>query len=314
VTSSAWSGPEVAAELLRFLLARPGAYRNQWMRRVGRARAGQISQAAVARVIADYLMATGGLVAPDGQGHRQIKDRVYRALSGKSLTHDTLTWFTSAFAFDREDSRELWARFTGVASDEVEAYLGTFQAQPQTVSFHQPVCDTTSLQMTLEVDEHGRSRRHHSRQRLRATAERVSRYTVRLQFEIAGLEILSGIDRTSPPYPCGRGLYAVDVDLERPLRRDEEALIEYNVIYGTSSREKNFLCGASQHIYDAEISVRFHPAKEPKAIWWGNSRQFSADPEPYLREPVVLRNGRISKRLTSAERAVMGFFWDWSES
>ena len=49
------------AARLRALLAQPGRYRRQWMQQAQRMRPGQINESAVARVIAEYLKATGQL-------------------------------------------------------------------------------------------------------------------------------------------------------------------------------------------------------------------------------------------------------------
>lgn len=87
---------EATAAFLRELLNQPppkGRYRELWIAKVENARGKEISQAAVARVIAEYL-SVKGRPTPDP---RSLRNLVSRALTGAKLTKDTLTLFIEAF-------------------------------------------------------------------------------------------------------------------------------------------------------------------------------------------------------------------------
>lgn len=103
---------EATAAFLRELLNQPppkGRYRELWIAKVENARGKEISQAAVARVITEYLSAKGR-PAPDP---RSLRNLVSRALTGAKLTKDTLTLFIEAFDITGEDTQKLWMLFTG---------------------------------------------------------------------------------------------------------------------------------------------------------------------------------------------------------
>lgn len=59
-----------------------------------------INNAAVARVIAEYLWESGLRPDTDTELPRKLRDRVGRALSGTSLSVETLNWFIDAFQLE----------------------------------------------------------------------------------------------------------------------------------------------------------------------------------------------------------------------
>lgn len=91
-----------AAELLQLL---QGPYRQIWARCVDRSHGEQVSYSAVAKVLAR----TAALDRPDGVHHRELRDRVRRALVQGRLTNETLDLFVRAFAMRRADADRLWA-------------------------------------------------------------------------------------------------------------------------------------------------------------------------------------------------------------
>lgn len=111
-------GTQTASEYLRMLLIQPGPYRDQWTEHVERSRkTGEVSRAAVARVISDFLAERLRLTGEKPPSPRQLKDRVNRALTGYATGH-TLELFGAAFGFTDEEKRQLWAYYT---QDEGEA-------------------------------------------------------------------------------------------------------------------------------------------------------------------------------------------------
>ncbi|MFJ1598436.1 hypothetical protein [Streptomyces sp. NPDC088261] len=97
-----------AGRHLAELLARPGPYRDRWLRQVVRATHEPVNQAAVARVLAHWLWLNGDAAASELLP-RALRDRVSRALGGHLLSADTLRLFTAAFTMDEEDETALWA-------------------------------------------------------------------------------------------------------------------------------------------------------------------------------------------------------------
>jgi len=89
------------AELRRLL---EGPYRYVWLRSVSRAHGEQINFSAVAKVLAR----TAELDRPEGVHHRELRDRVRRALTHDRLTNDTLDLFIRAFGIRTPDAERLW--------------------------------------------------------------------------------------------------------------------------------------------------------------------------------------------------------------
>ncbi len=103
---------ELAAEHLRTLLLDREAYRARWQCLAINTPPGLISQAAIAQVIANHLRQTGR-----AQPYRTLKDRIYRALSGKVLALETLELFATAFQFHEADVRQMQGLLTAPEDD-----------------------------------------------------------------------------------------------------------------------------------------------------------------------------------------------------
>jgi hypothetical protein len=296
------------------------------MRRAGKLRPGEISQAAVARVIADYLKIEGTLDANDEMEYRKLKDRVYRALTGKAMTQDTLAWFTCAFALSREDARRVWSGFTGARPDQVDGYIGELLIPPpQAAAFSPPGFVTRSLREKHEIGGDRRPKSHTVAQQIQAIEEWGWRYPVRFDSRIAKFEVINESGGTSDLYRCDasfdahrsdKRFFAVDIILPRPVPRGETALIEYKLTYDPSIPvDRIFQRGALQNMQDIEIEVCFSRNRLPKAVWWTHWREFGSEAPPYLREPmhVDARTPSVRKKLTSADRTIVGFSWRWPE-
>src|SRR5687768_14731231 len=96
-----------AARQLRTLLNECEAYRSQWSCLAGKTPPGEISQAAVAKVIVDHLRKTG--IQASELDYRLLKDRVCRGLSGRALTSSTLQLFMAGFSINDAHAQHLWA-------------------------------------------------------------------------------------------------------------------------------------------------------------------------------------------------------------
>ncbi|WP_371483427.1 hypothetical protein [Kitasatospora sp. NBC_00315] len=108
--------PAVGARLTA-LLAAPGRYRTRWLRHVARSTPGRINQAAVTRVLAEWLWLNGEAAQSDLLP-RALRDRVSRALGGRSLSAATLRLFVAAFAMTAADEAGLWELFDGAGTGD----------------------------------------------------------------------------------------------------------------------------------------------------------------------------------------------------
>ena len=83
--AAAAAGRRAAASYLRELLQRPGGYRRLWEQHVIRARSGEITQLAVAEVLARRLWSYPRVPGDVDVLPHQLKDTVSRALSGRQF-------------------------------------------------------------------------------------------------------------------------------------------------------------------------------------------------------------------------------------
>lgn len=116
---------QATAAFLHELLNQPppeGRYRELWVGKAEKPRKGELSQAAVARVITEHL-ASKGHPAPNP---RQLRSLVSRALAGTNLTKETLALFIDAFEMAEIDAQVLWLLFRGATFDQLDGSR-TFQ-------------------------------------------------------------------------------------------------------------------------------------------------------------------------------------------
>src|ERR1700733_13285512 len=120
---------QAAAAYLRELLLRPGRYRRRWEQYAERSRPGQVNQLAVAEVLARYRWSHPRATGDSELLARQLKDTVFRAISGRMLSRATLTLFVEAFGFsegEAERLRRLWA-----GSDRISGLSGPRAMRPE---------------------------------------------------------------------------------------------------------------------------------------------------------------------------------------
>src|SRR5260370_33751403 len=96
------AGRRAAASFLRELLQRPGGYRRQWEQHVVRARPGEITQLAVAGVLARYLWSYPRVPGDADVLPRQLKDTVSRAPARRLLSRPGLSRFLRAFGLSHQ--------------------------------------------------------------------------------------------------------------------------------------------------------------------------------------------------------------------
>jgi hypothetical protein len=258
----------------------------------------EISQAAVAKVIVDYLRKAENKASE--LDYRLLKDRVHRALSGRALTPSTLGLFTAAFQFSEEHKRQLWAIFLGTTPDEARA------------AFQPPGFHVVCLAETYEMDSEGRPQSHRVRQKITATRDEVSRFP--LQFDSAALEIRVSTGEISDRYRCADDLFAVDILLPKVLMRNESFDLEYVVEHPTDAKaDRELLRGAiGKHIDSATIVVKFNAGRLPSRVWWMVRTNIGRNGRTLLREQVEIdQSSSVSRTVLSLDDVVVGFRWDW---
>src|SRR5260370_1080920 len=117
------AGRRAAASYVRELLERPGAYRRLWEQHVVRARPGEITQLAVAEVLARYLWSYPRVPGDADVLPHQLKDTVSRALSGRLLSRSALSLFIEAFGLSGQEADRLWRLWEG--SGTISVLSGT---------------------------------------------------------------------------------------------------------------------------------------------------------------------------------------------
>lgn len=294
------------------LLAQPGRYRAFWASQADKLSPGEISQAAVARVIAGHLQSNGRLPPEDDRAHRALKDRVYRALNGQALTPSTLRLFAEAFLMSQEDARQLWSCLLGTTPDQTAEIIRTLRLPPADAAAFQPSdYRVVSLHEVHEVGADGAPSKHHTTQKLEASVDGVSRCPVRFDTSTLAVSVSGG--DTSAVYKCYDGLYAVDILLPKTLLRGEIYEVSYTLRYQAPTwNDQRFQRSALRiPIDEARIEVHFSPHRRPRKIWWAIWQELRQDSTPTLREPVTLKGNSVTKKVTSAARTIFGFCWDW---
>src|SRR3981081_4253442 len=117
------AGRRAAARYLHELLQRPGGYRRLWEQHVVRARPGEITQLAVAEVLARYLWSYPRVPGDADVLPHQLKDTVSRALSGRLLSRSALSLFIEAFGLSDQEAERLWRLWEG--SGTISVLSGT---------------------------------------------------------------------------------------------------------------------------------------------------------------------------------------------
>jgi hypothetical protein len=292
--------------LLRELLASDPRYRRLWRQRVARDRT-DLSQAAVAKVVEEYLWDSGERSENLTCLARQLKDRVSRALNGEALSAETLKWFIAAFYMDEGDENRLWDTFTGRES----AALGISHTLRRRREMIRRQCHrTVSLIERYSVDRYGSllvRRTHHT---IRAIEDGVDIYIFNHEPQAAAVEVIHG-GRLGNRYKYGGGLTSAEIILDKPLRKTESTVLEYQTRFTPSStlltEVRRAAFARSENI---DLAVEFDKVKIPQNAWWcawddhfGGAR--------VVETPIEIHKGAIRKFLPYIEETVVGFRWVW---
>ncbi len=312
-------GRRAAAGYLRELLAQQGRYRRRWERHVVRERPGEITQLAVAEVLARHLWSYPRVPGDADVIARQLKDTVARALSGSLLSRSTLDLFIDAFGISGPHADQLWRLWAG--SGRISVLSGQNAMGSKTEADLREALgprrhQTVSMHEHVDVGANGRLARTRTIQVIEAIADGLDRIPYLYDTNALRLEVGPGCGEVSGElYQISDGIFATTIPLARELSIGETISIEYQTIYGSAGNlsdpnERQFRRAVMQRLENLNLSVTFHQDMLPARTWW--AVWDGADGDIVQREQVSLGGQHdVHRYLRSVEKTVVGFCWSW---
>jgi hypothetical protein len=286
---------------------------------VVRPRPGEITQLAVAQVLAQYLWSHPRATGDADALPRQLKDTVARALSGALLSRATLTLFIDAFGISGEHADRLCRLWEGSGrisvlsgpramaaktEEELRAALGS--RRHQTVSMHDHVY----------VGPDGRIARTRTLQVVEAIVDGLDRIPYLYDTNALTLEVGQGCgDVSGDVYQISEHVYAATIPLARELSAGETTSLEYVTAYRypgnlADPNEREYRRAVMRRLENFELRVAFHPQMMPARVWW--AVWDGVDGDIVDREPAALGSQHeVHRYLRAVETTVVGFCWSW---
>jgi hypothetical protein len=313
------AGRRAAASYLRELLQRPGGYRRLWEQHVIRARSGEITQLAVAEVLARRLWSYPRVPGDVDVLPHQLKDTVSRALSGRLLSRSTLSLFIDAFGISDAEADRLWRLWEGsgtisvlsgpravTSRTEQELHAALGPRRHQTLSLHDHVT----------VGAGGLPVRTRTLQVVEAIADGLDRIPFLYDTKALTLEVgQGGTELTGDLYQVSGDLFVTYISLARALDAGETTTLEYWATYQypgdpLDPQEREYRRAVMGRLENFDIRVEFHPDKMPSGIWWATWN--GVEGEILQQERVTLDTQNSTHRyLRFIEKTVVGFRWTW---
>jgi len=302
-------GPRAAAQHLRVLLLKQGAYRARWEAYAHDITPGEISQSAVCQVIAQYLWDRGERSESDTQLPRKLKDRVSRALAAEEISLETLRWLVEAFRLSAHDARRVYELYR--ADIAPRTVVGDLPPRATLAGVPAPDHQTELLFEHHYIGPGGVPVRHHTQQTLFSLVDGLERYRYGLDTPEAEVRVMRG-GKPSPMYLLGGEHYAVDIVFPHTLGYGEEHYLDYWTLFQYSvPPPAEFRRATHQRVEHLDMRVEFHPRRRPARLWWAQWRDYR-DGEVIEREVMPLDEELSARKyLDAVERAVVGFYWEW---
>ncbi len=312
-------GRRAAARYLRELLAQQGQYRRLWEQHVVRSRPGEITQLAVAEVLARHLWNHPRVAGDADVLPRQLKDTVARALSGTLLSRPTLALFIDAFGISDAHADRLWRLWEG--SGRISVLSGPRAMGSETEGELRSALgprrhQTVSLHDHVYVGSDGRVARTRTLQVIEAIADGLDRIPYLYDTNALTLEVGQGCREVSGElFQISDGLYGATIPLARELSAGETISLEYVTTYCSPGnlndpRWREFRRAVMRRLENFDMRVEFHPDMLPARIWW--AVWDGVDGNIVEREPVSLGGQyEVHRYLRSVEKTVVGFRWSW---
>jgi hypothetical protein len=295
-----------AGALLRDLLAFDPRYRRQWCRRETRHQ-GELNQAAIAKVIEEYLWDSGERDESLLDLARQLKDRVSKALRGERLSAETLAWFISAFQMENADENRLWEIYGGKTRDP----FGVSHTIHNRREMIRRQCHrTVSVVERYMMDRNGSLALRRTHHVIRAIEDGVGIYIYNHEPNASSVEVVHG-GHLGRHYTYGGGLTSVEILLDRRLEVGETTTLEYRTFFARDAmRPTEVRRAAFGRCENVDFAVEFDETKTPASAWWC-AWDDHFDGSCVVTAPADIRKGVIRKFVPYIEEAVVGFRWEW---
>jgi hypothetical protein len=314
------SGRRAAASYLRELLAHQSRYRRQWEQYIVRSRPGEITQLAVAEVLARHLWSHPRVPGDEDVIARQLKDTVARALSGSLLSRPTLALFIDAFGISSAHADQLWRLWDG--SGRISVLSGRHAMAAKTAAelrsaLGPPRHHTVSLHDHVDVGADRRLARTRTLQVIEAVGDGLDRIPYLYDTNTLTLEVGPGCGAISADlYQVSEGVYATIIPLAKELSVGETISLEYLTTYRylgnlNDPHEREFRRAALHRLENLDLRVAFDPDMLPAQVWWAVWDGVSGD---FVEREEVSLGGQheVHRYLRSVEKTVVGFCWSWS--
>ncbi len=284
-----------------------------------RSRPGEITQLAVAEVLARYLWSHPRVSGDADVIARQLKDTVARALSGSLLSRPTLALFIDAFAISGAHADQLWRLWEGSGRISVlsgQRAMGSKTETELRSALGPRRHQTVSLHDHVDVGSEGRLARARTLQVIEAIADGLDRIPYLYDTNALTLEVGQGCGEISGElYQISEGVYATTILLARELSAGETISLEYLTTYRypgnlSDPHEREFRRAVIRRLENLDMRVAFHPDMLPARIWWAVWDGMNGD--IVEREKVPLGSQyEVQRYLRSIEKTVVGFRWSW---
>jgi hypothetical protein len=313
------AGRRAAAGYLRELLQRPGPYRQQWEQHVVRARPGEITQLAVAEVLARHLWSYPRVPGDADVLPHQLKDTVSRALSGRLLSRSALALFIDAFGLSDQEADRLWRLWEGSGTISVLSgprAMASRTEQKLHAALGPRRHQTLSLHDHVYVGADGMPARTRTLQVVEAIADGLDRIPYLYDTKALTLECGQGCTHLlGDLYQVTEEVFAAHIALARALDTGETTTLEYWTTYQyqpdpLDPHEREYRRAVMGRLENFDMRVEFHPDKLPSGIWWATWDGLEG--EILDQEPVALDSQHsIHRYLRFIEKTVVGFHWTW---
>jgi len=313
------AGRRAAASYLRELLQRPGLYRRQWEQHVVRARPGEITQLAVAEVLARYLWSYPRVPGDADVLPHQLKDTVSRALSGRLLSRSALSLFIDAFGISDQEADRLQRLWEG--SGTISILSGPRAMTPRTEQdLHTAIGprrhQTLSLHDHVHVGADRRLARTRTLQVVEAITDGLDRIPYLYDTKALTLEVGQGcMELNGELHQVSDDLFVTYIPLARTLDVGETTTLEYWTTYQypgepVDAHEREFRRAVMGRLENFDMRVEFHPDELPSGVWWATWD--GVEGEILEQEPVSLDSqNSVHRYLRFIEKTVAGFHWSW---
>jgi hypothetical protein len=298
------------AQLLEKLLLEREEYAERWQYCQRRARpAGALNQAAIAQVLAEHLWDTGERSERETDLPRILKDGVHRALQGKGISPQTLTWFIDAFDMTQDDARQLRAALSGPLPPNGTPVTGTLRL-PQQLPIPQRHRTLAVFERRV-IGPDGAPVTHHVSRAIVAQKGTVSFYPCRQFADASEVKMLCGGTITARHEPPGSSPI-LEITLSRPLPMGQVGSLEYQANFGPdASVVTEYRQVAHARADNVDIVVQFDHKRMPRQVWWAIWDDYR-DGTVLAEQPVTLDpDRRVHRYLPYLENAAVGFRWEW---